>query len=318
MKKALLLAGGGTLGTYASEELLKDGYKVDVVCLEDRESSNENLRFFKAYADEKFLNELFADNYYDVMINFVHYTSAEDYKKIYPLLIKNTDHLTFLSSYRVYADKETPIKETSPRLADVLDDKDFFATEDYALPKSICEDFLKNECAGDNWTVVRPVISFSERRFDLFTYVFSLEELMEKINNGEEALLPEYAKNLTAGIDWAGNSGRLIAKIASDKNTLRECYTISTGQNLTWEEVAKMYTELAGLKVQWVDEDTFLAANPRYKNEWRYIYDRKFDRAIDASKVLLATGLKKEDFLPIRKGLEIEFEKVGLNETELA
>ena len=44
--KALLIAGGGTLGTYVSEELLRLGHKVDVICLEDKVSFNDDLRFF--------------------------------------------------------------------------------------------------------------------------------------------------------------------------------------------------------------------------------------------------------------------------------
>ena len=40
-KNVLLIAGGGTLGTYASEELLRLGHSVDVICLEDKVSDNE-------------------------------------------------------------------------------------------------------------------------------------------------------------------------------------------------------------------------------------------------------------------------------------
>ena len=50
MKKALLIAGGGTLGTYTAEELLRLGHSVDVVCLEDKVSDNENLRYYKESA----------------------------------------------------------------------------------------------------------------------------------------------------------------------------------------------------------------------------------------------------------------------------
>lgn len=33
MKRVLLIAGGGTLGTYTAEELLRLGHMVDVICL---------------------------------------------------------------------------------------------------------------------------------------------------------------------------------------------------------------------------------------------------------------------------------------------
>ena len=40
-KKVLLIAGGGTLGTYTAKELLRLGCYVDVLCPEDKESDNE-------------------------------------------------------------------------------------------------------------------------------------------------------------------------------------------------------------------------------------------------------------------------------------
>ena len=57
--KALLIAGGGTLGTYVSEELLRLGHKVDVICLEDKVSFNDDLRFFKANATIEYIEKLF-------------------------------------------------------------------------------------------------------------------------------------------------------------------------------------------------------------------------------------------------------------------
>ena len=39
-KRVLLIAGGGTLGTYTGEELLRLGAYVDVLCPEDKLSDN--------------------------------------------------------------------------------------------------------------------------------------------------------------------------------------------------------------------------------------------------------------------------------------
>jgi hypothetical protein len=41
---------------------------------------------------------------------------------------------------------------------------------------------------------------------------------------------------------------------------------------------------------------------------WKY--DRKFDRQIDASKVLAVTELSQRDFASIREGLAIELERI--------
>ena len=126
MKKALLIAGGGTLGSYTAEELLRLGHKVDVICLEDKVSDNENLRYFKATATVEYLKDLLADNHYDGIVNFLHFKTAEAYEPYHALLSKSTEHLIFLSSYRVYADLVHPITEEAPQLLDVIKDDQKF------------------------------------------------------------------------------------------------------------------------------------------------------------------------------------------------
>ena len=50
----------------------------------------------------------------DGIVNFLHYPEAEAYPPVHKLLTENTDHLIFLSSYRVYADLQHPITEEAP------------------------------------------------------------------------------------------------------------------------------------------------------------------------------------------------------------
>ena len=310
-KRALLIAGGGTLGTYATKELLDRGHLVDVICLEDRVSEDPRLRFFTAYATEEYLADLFEKQHYDGIINFLHYKDAEDFKRAYPLLMKGADHLIFLSSYRTYADEMHPITEEAPRLLDVVRDSEFLEKEDYALPKARCEDFLRNMHAGENWTIVRPVISFSALRLDLFMY--SRHRVPQAALEGTPVIMPAFAKKLTAGLDWAGNSGKLIARLLFNPWAYGQTYTISTGQNLTWEQVAQIYTKLTGVEIRWESEAAFLEAHPMktLQQNWAYVYDRKFDRTVDASKVLRDTGTRPEEITPIEEGLRIELARAG-------
>ncbi|MBR2616604.1 MAG: NAD-dependent epimerase/dehydratase family protein [Clostridia bacterium] len=303
MKKALLIAGGGTLGTHTANELLRLGHAVDIICPEEKVSNHPNLHFYQSYATVELLSELFAKEKYDAIVNFIHYKKPEDYKKIHPLLIQNTDHLIFLSSYRVYADEQHPVTEDAPRLCDIETEAEFRAQEDYALPKIACEDFLRNECKGQPWTIVRPVISFSSLRLDL--YVHSGRVILEHAQAGDPLLIPAASKDLTAGLDWAGNSGKLIANLLFKPHTFGETYTVSSAQNLTWGQAAELYTELTGVKIHWCTMEEFLEKYPKFRGDykWGLIYDRMFNRLIDNSKILAATGLSKEDFLPIRDGL---------------
>lgn len=304
--KVLLIGGGGTLGTYTAEELLKIGYEVDVVCPEEKYSDNKNLHFYRKYATLEFLAELFSQKSYDGVINFIHYTEVEEYKPFHELISKNTKHLVFLSSYRIYADLQHPITEEAPLLLDtVKDDEQFINTEKYALSKARCERYIRNESTFKNWTIVRPVISFSDKRFDLVTA--TLHQVIDAAKTGETLIFPEKAKGLTSSLDWAGNTGKLIANLLFKQDSFCEAYTVSSAQNLTWSEIADIYIKLTGVKIQWVDTEEYIKA---WHSGYGLVYDRLYDRAIDNSKILKATGLKKEDFVSIEDGLKIELSKI--------
>lgn len=306
MKKVLLIAGGGTLGTYTAKELLNKGCAVDVICLEDYTSNNPKLCYHKAKADLNYLTEFLKDKYYDGIVNFIHYYVPEMYKPVHKLLTSKTDQLIFLSSYRVYAESKQPLTEEAPFLADVVEDEEFLKSEDYAVPKAICEKFLREESGTENWTVVRPVISFSDKRFDLVTV--SGHEIIDAARSGKTVILPEAAKNLTAGLDWAGNSGKLIANLLFKKECLGEAYTVSSGQNLTWGEVADIYTRLTGVNFRWTDTEEYVSTGHGGNG---LFYDRLYDRAVDNTKILKATGFKKEDFTSIEDGIKIELNNIG-------
>ena len=306
-KKVLLIAGGGTLGTYTAKELLGLGCSVDIVCPEEKVSDDQNLKFYREYATLDFLKRLLAKNRYDGIVDFLIYASVEKYKPFHKLLSENTDHLIFLSSYRVYADEQHPITEEAPLLVDVIkDDPEFLKTENYALPKAKCEKYLREESGTNNWTIVRPVISYSDRRLDVVT--ISGHEILDAAVQGKTVILPQAARNLTAGLDWAGNTGRLIADLLFKKEALGQAYTVSSAPNLTWGEVADIYTRLIGVKFRWTDTQEYVETG---HGGYILTYDRLYDRAVDNSKILKVTGLKKQDFASIEDGIKIELNKIG-------
>ena len=270
-------------------------------------SDDERLTYYKEYATVEFLEQLFAKTYYDGIVNFLHNKNYKDYPPLHALLSRNTDHLIFLSSYRVYADLQHPITEDAPQLIDVIkDDPLFLEEETYAMSKSRSERFLADNPYPKNWTIVRPVISFSSIRLDLI--MTGKPEILNAKREGRKILLPLSAKNLTAGLDWAGNSGKLIANLLFKKETIGQAYTISSAQNLTWGEVADIYTDVLGVEFEWTAEDY---RSDKMDELYRWKYDRAYDRCIDNTKVLAATGLTSADFKSIREGIIIELNKLG-------
>jgi len=315
-KKFLLIAGGGTLGTYVSNELLRLGGAVDVICPEKKRSNDPNLRFHQALVSRELLDRLFDETHYDGIVSFIHYKDPEAYKEVYSHLCAHTGHVIFLSSYRVYAGSNDPLTEESPRLYDVLSDPDFLENENYAVPKSIVEDYLRNERKGEPWTIVRPVISFSARRLDLVLY--SKTEILTAAENREPLILPETLKNYNAGLDWAGNSGKLIANLFLEPKAFGETFTVYSGHNATWGDVARVYEDLTGVEIRWVSEKEYertlpLDTNLNVRNMW--LHDRIYNRKIDPSKVLSVTGLTRADFKSIRDGIRAELDVLGWKRT---
>ena len=310
-KKMLLIGGGGTLGVYTAMELLDKGCRVDILCMNEPQISHRNLQILRDRVDLEVLKAQVSQCRYDGIVNFLHYSTVEEYRPVHMLLSANTEHLIFLSSYRVYGPSEKPITEETPQLLDMSRDEQFLADRTYyALAKAVLERYIREESGTDNWTNVRPVISFGHMRLDLVTR--SGRKVLEAARKGEVFELPLAAKELTAGLDWAGNSGKLIANLLLREETKGQTYTVSSAQNLTWGQVADIYTELLGVQIRWIDTPTYME---KYCSEpYMLLYDRLYDRRIDNRKILEATGLTKADFLPIRDGIKIELRKHGWGE----
>ena len=304
--KALVLGGTGAMGVYLVPELAAMGYEVKVVSCDDVVSDNPHITYVKADAKDKlYLKELLKENF-DVIVDFMLYLTQE-FRERYDLLLQNTGHYIFLSSYRVYDGGETPITENSPRLLDVSTDKDFLATEDYSLYKAREEDILQKS-DYDNWTIVRPAITYSRRRFQLVTLEANV--VVARAMKGRRVVIPREALSVQATMSWAGDVAKMFSRLLLKSAAQRECFTLATAEHHTWGEIAEYYKEIIGLEYVAVDTEDYLKIlglsdvnpYPRYQ----LAYDRLFNRIIDNSKVLRVTGLKQADFMPLRRGLEKE------------
>ncbi len=305
----MVLGGTGAMGLYLVPELASLGYDVRVVSLDDAVSDHPRISHVKADArNDEYLKELLKEEF-DVIVDFMLY-STEQFRNRYDILLQNTDHYLFLSSYRVYEGK-FPITETTSRLLDASKDKDFLATEDYALYKARQEDILQNS-GYDNWTIVRPAITYSKFRFQLVT--LEAPVVVARALKGLPVVLPKEALSVQATMSWAGDVARLMSRLIFNPATYRECFTLATAEHHTWGEIAEYYQEIIGLKYVGADTEDYLklwgsSSGARYQ----LAYDRLFQRIVDNSKVLRATGLNQADFMPLRRGLEKELSALPKN-----
>lgn len=303
-KKILVLGGTGAMGVYLVPELASMGYEVHVVSLDKVENTDPNITYTTANAkDDTYLQELLR-NKYDAIVDFLIY-STEELLKRYKMLLENTDHYIFLSTYRVYAG-ESPVNENSPRLLDVSDDRDFLAAaeNEYSLYKALEEDILRNS-RYDNYTIVRPAITYSKRRFQLVTLEANV--VVYRALHGLPVILPKEALSIRGTMNWAGDVAKMFSHIILNTAAYKETYTFATAEHHSWEEIANYYKEIIGLEYIAVDTETYLkffgsTAGARYQ----LLYDRCFNRIVDNSKILRVTGLKQTDFMPLKDGLAKE------------
>lgn len=302
--RVLVLGGTGALGSYLVPELLRLGHRVDVVSLDRVSSNNPDLSFETADAKNlDFLRRVLSKDY-DAVVDFMGYSTAEFAQRC-ALFLHNTRQYMFLSSYRVYAGVDAPIREDTPRLLDVSTDAEFLASDDYALEKARQEDLL--QASGQtNWTILRPAITFSSRKFQLTT--MEANSFVCRALDGKTVVLPEIAMEKQATLNWSGDTGKMMARLVLNPAALGQCYTVSTAEHHTWREFAEYYRELLGMKYITADTESFLEIFDQGSlfGRWRLMYDRAFHRVVDNRKILRDTGLRQEDLMPVKNALRME------------
>ena len=311
-KKILILGATGAMAVYLIPQLLDKGYKVVGVSLDNVVSNNENLKYIKADAKDLFFLRKMLKQNYDAVVDFMVYNSVEVFKQYYKLFLENTKHYIFFSTYRVYAD-DSPLSENSKRLLDVEKPDDFVTEFEYSIYKAEEENLL-NSSSYENYTIVRPAITYSKRRFQLT--ILEADVLVYRILKGKTVVLPESAMNKQATMSWAGDVAKMLSSIILNTEAFRQTYNVSTSVHMTWKDVAKIYQEIGELKYITVDDETFLdivAEGATYAKQ-QLLYDRCFDRIVDNKKVLSISNMKQKELMPLKEGLKLEFKNITIDD----
>lgn len=309
MKKVLVIGSTGAMGRYLVPELAKMGYAITAVSLVDETPCHENVVCKKGDAKDKVFLQSLLDEKFDGIVDFMNYVD-NTFPEYYKMFLDNTDHYIFLSSCRIYDDKEQPIKETSPRLIDSSEDEELKASNDYCIHKAKAENLLV-ESEYSNWTVVRPATTFSTMRLQLVTLEF--KHCINRALLGKKVILPIQAKDKPATLSWGGDVAKMIARILFKEEAKREFYNVCSAEHRTWEEIAGYYHDLIGLEAVWVDKEDYLKIlSPELRTtiRWQLEYARLFRRITDNSKVLALTGLKQEELMTMYDGLKLEISNI--------
>ena len=305
MKDVLLIAGTGTLGGPTYMELVRLGWSVDVISLEDFASVTPRLKFIKANATTESMAKFLDGRRYAAIVDFMHVPEPNEQGRRIDIMLDHTDQFVFLSSYRTYTGRDKVVTESSEQWIDAPANDRMLAEDTYAIPKSRGERHLRSS-GRRNWTIIRPVISFTHYRLDLVSV--GAYAILFRTAAGKKIPLPIEVRDKHCSVTWGGNTGLQIAHLIGKPDALGEAFTLGTDEGLTWADIAKFYEELAGAQFEWIPAADYLeiATTNSYMEQQMLWTDRNLDRRVDFSKMLRVTGLDPSRFMSCRDAIAHE------------
>lgn len=281
----LVLGGTGAIGNHVVSILSKNNQDVYVTSRSNRESKL-NIHYIKGNAkDVAFLKILLQERHWSTIIDFMAYSTSE-FSERYNFLLDSCDQYIFISSSRVYANSNMPLREDSPRLLDCVRDDNYIATDEYALSKARQENFLFNSNKR-NWTIIRPYITYDQNRLQLG--VLEKEEWLYRAIKVRPIVFCEEISSKQTTFTYGYDVAYGIYKMIGNKNCLGEAYHLTSDKTKTWGDLLNIYKEVFykcnGFypEVKMVPLETFL----KCRNQSLYyqvVYDRLYNRVFDTSK----------------------------------
>lgn len=303
--KVLVLGGTGAMGVHLVKMLSNNEIETFVTSRKVQ-STEKNIHYIQGNAHDMNFMLTILQEQWDAIVDFMVY-STSDFKERIEILLNATSQYIFLSSARVYADSKEPIKETSLRLLDVSTDKEFLSSDDYSLAKAKQEEIL-NISGKNNWTIIRPYITFSSQRLQLG--ILEKEDWLYRALNGRTIVFSKdiYSKSttMTFGLDVAKGIKALIG----NSDTLGETFHITSQQSLLWSEILNIYLEVLEKHLGYRPKVLLENLNNFHNYHlatYQIKYDRLFNRKFDNAKI--GKYINVNDFTSIKEGLKVSLEE---------
>ncbi|MDP3149383.1 MAG: SDR family oxidoreductase [Ignavibacteria bacterium] len=274
--KILFIGGTGVISTACSELCVENGFDLYLMNrnLSIRKSSVKAKTFNADIRDFQMVRSLIADEKFDVVVDWIAY-NEEHVKNDFELFKNKTEQFVFISSASAYQKPppSRPITEDTPL------HNPFWS---YSQMKIDGEKFLMKMFREEGFpvTICRPSHTYDKTRFPLYGSYTAFNRMKQKKNviihgNGETLWTLTNAKDFAKGfVGLLGNT-----------KTIGEAYHITSDETLTWNEIAKIIAEAAGLelKISHLPVD-YIA---KYDNEWgcNLLGDKAYSTVFDNSKI---------------------------------
>lgn len=286
MNKILVFGGTGAMGVYLVDILSKTGqYEIDVTSRSDRSPNHVCQKYIKGNArDNDFMKSLLTKKY-DIIIDFMNY-NLDEFADRCNLLLSSCSQYVWFSSSRVYADSFTPITEDSPRLLEVSTDKDFLATNRYALRKARQEDII-TKSGFKNYTIIRPYITYSNERLQLGIY--EKEQWLYRILKGRDLVINKDIIDKQTTLTYGYDVSLAVSVLLNNPNAFGRIIQIASSENMTWREILFLYLDIIKKKTN-LSPRIYLSEHMRaidelYEGGYNTIYDRVYNRRFDSTLI---------------------------------
>ena len=288
----LILGGTGAMGVSLVKILQEQRENEIFVTSRKNHDDEENVFYLKGNAqDDAWISKILALKSWDVVVDFMIYTT-EHFRKRLPMLLNSAGQYIFFSSSRVYADAHgEKITEEKPRLLDTTKDQIYLKTDEYALAKAREENILQS-AEQRNWTIIRPYITYNDERLQIGNMV--KESWLYRALHGRTVVftkdMAETLTTMTYGYDVAKGITSIIGK----DEALGEIFHITQPNPITWGQVASIYQKVfkkvtnRDMKIKYLsDSQKFSKA---FSNHWQVYCDRLYARTFDNSKISYFLG----------------------------
>jgi len=292
--KILVLGGTGAMGQPLVEILGRGSVAANVtVTSRSPHKSHGIVNYVMGNArDNRFVEELLG-NGYDAVIDFMNYDLDEFAARI-PMLLESTNHYIWFSSCRVYAESDKPLTESSPRLLETSKDKDFLATNRYALRKARQEDLLKASGYG-NYTIVRPYITYNDERLQLG--ILEKEQWLFRILKGKPLVVSKTMLDKVTTLTHGDDVAAAVVKLIGKKEALGDTVQIAGNDTIRWIDLLKeVYLPVIWEFTPPINRGCIYSSNyigaieMLYEGGYNTIYDRNYNRSFDSAKINKLVG----------------------------
>lgn len=301
--KILILGGTGAIGEELVPLLAESADTELVITTRRKIDSFQNIKYVQGNAmDLKFVKRLIEHGKFDVIVDFMLY-STEEFKERYTFLLVSCGQYIFFSSSRVYAASDTPITEDSERLLDVSTDYNYLERGEYSLTKAQEENILRNS-NYKNWVIVRPYKTYSKSRLQLG--VLEKEEWIYRAITGKTIVILGDVQNLHTSLTSSKDTALILQRIIGNSQLNTQTIQIANPDRITWGDVIQLYLDCIEKqygrrpKVYYLKDTSGIEL--LFRNTYRIKYDGLIDRVFDDIKVRTLMG-DAFQWSPINVGL---------------